>query len=450
MTHSRLPSSASPPSSRRSFLRGGGVSLALPFLPSALPRSAWATTDLGLVPKRFLTYFTPCGHSMDRFHPTAVGTDFVLTEVLASLESVRHELLIPSGLSVRSGLWSQYTAYPHDCGTASLFTDIEVHPENEAIKNGISIDQVIANAIGSATPFPSLQLGAHLTGIDCTFYTCVYQHNTSWASESTPLQPLLDPVIAFERLFGAADNSLTEEQVVARRSVRISVLDLVLDRANALSGRLGKSDQTKLDQYLTSVRELEQQIDALASAQCTPSFEVTFEPDRFEHNVGVLMDLLVLAFECDLTRVGSFMVGPGGALQAYPFIGYDVAHHTISHLTGVDDPVSALAEIGAWNIEQLSLFAQKLEDRLDTDGNTLLHNSVIVAGSELSSPEIHSFDDMPFVVLGSGGGALPTGRHTRFPAGTPHSNMFLNILDAFDIEAETFGEYGTERLDLEG
>jgi hypothetical protein len=349
---------------------------------------------------------------------------------------------------VKSAEWSQYNAYPHDCGTSSLFTDIEVHPENAAIKCGISLDQLVASQIGGATPFPSIQLGSYMAGIDCTFYTCVYQHNISWANETSPLPALLDPVIAFERLFGAADAGLTEVEVEARRAVRVSILDLVLDRANTLSGRLGATDRGKLDQYLTAVRELELQIDALAEAQCTASFEPETAPPTYEVQTTAMLDIVLLAFECDLTRVASFMVGPGGSLKDYGFLGYGVAHHTISHLTGVDDPELALETIGVWENERLARLAEQLDARLDVDGNTMLHNSVLISGSELSEPYIHSFDDMPFLVLGSGGGAIPTGRHTRFPIGTPHSNLFLNVLDAFGVEAETFGEYGKARLDL--
>ncbi|MCB9588837.1 MAG: DUF1552 domain-containing protein [Polyangiaceae bacterium] len=432
--------------SRRHFLGGAAATVALPFLPSLFGRSAHAG-EPGTA-KRFMAFYVPCGIHMQRWTPSTTGADYQLTPILEPLSAVKQKLLVLSGLG--NAPLKPEGAGDHAAGTAGFLTCRHIaKTSGESIRNGISIDQVFANALAEQTRIPSLQLGIDGGGGigDCdSGYSCAYARNISWASETQPLPKTTNPKVVFDSLFDGFDPNATAEAIARRRKFRSSVLDYVNQDANSLKNKLGKTDQRKLDEYLTGVRSLEQRVQDATELACDP-IERPGDNYTFPEHVKLMLDLTVMAFQCDVTRVVSFMLGNAGSGRSYEFIGVSGAHHQISHHQDLQENFDKLTAIDIWEVTQLAYLLERL-DAIDEGGRSILDNSAIFFSSEIEDGNSHSHFNMPIVLAGGLGGDLPTGRHIKYGNKEPVANLFLRLAQGMGVPQGSFGDDGTAPLDL--
>jgi len=430
--------------SRRTFLGGAGAMLALPLLDAMAPSVAFAEPT---APTRLLAYYVPCGIHMPAWTPTAVGPGFELSPILSSLEPVKDDLLVLTGLS-------NAPARPdgpgdHAAGTGSFLTCTHVvKTEGADIRNNISMDQVAANAIGQHTRFSSLQLGVDgggsVGGCD-SGYSCAYARNISWAGPTSPLPKVVNPQVVFDRLFAGFDPRASAEDRARRKRFKSSVLDYVLGDAQRLSLRLGRTDQRKLDEYITSVRDLEVKIQTTDDSDTCDLIDRPPTDIEFPDHVRYMSDIMVLAMQCDLTRVISFMLGNAGSQRSYSFIGVSGAHHEISHHQRMQENYDKLQAIDTWEVAQLAYLLQRMKEVNEGDG-TLLDNSVVFFSSEIEDGNTHSHFNMPVLLAGGGRGAFNTGRHVVYDDDEPIADLFISMLDAVGVPVDTFGDTGTGKL----
>jgi hypothetical protein len=431
--------------SRRTFLRGAGAAIALPFLEAMWPRSARAQAAASA--RRFLAWYVPNGIHMADWTPAATGTTYTLPPILQPLAPVRDEVLVLTGLANLAARGN--VAGDHARGTGSFLTARTVfRTSGNDIFNGISLDQRIAQAIGSQTTLPSLQLGAESgssTG-DCdSGYSCAYARNISWAGPQSPLAKETNPVSAFDRLFQGTDAELSEQERMRRREQRLSVLDGVTQEATRRRQELGASDRQKLDEYLTGVRALELRVQNLGGDACEAD-----EPapaTNFRDRVAAMSDLIVLTFQCDLTRVVSFMQANAGSNQTFPWLNVFDGHHQVSHHQGNAANHAALRAIDNWEVEQFATLLGRLA-AVQEPGGSLLDNALVFFSSEIEDGDAHRHTNLPILLAGRGGGAVQPGAHLRFTNNRPVDDLFLTVLRAFGIQDATFGERGTTPLTL--
>lgn len=431
---------------RRAFLGGAGAMLALPLMESLIPRAVRAQGMTA--PKRFLAYYVPNGMHMRSWTPAAQGPGFELSPILSPLAAVREKLLVISGLA-------NAPARPdgpgdHAAGTGGFLTARHVvKTQGEDIRNGISVDQVIANALAEQTRIGSMQLGIDGGGSvgNCdSGYSCAYARNISWAGPTTPLQKIVNPQVVFDRLFAGLDNNETQAQREKRRRYKASVLDYVLTDARDLKPKLGRTDQRKLDEYMTGVRALEQRISVSMDG---PGCEVPDRPPALaelgEH-IELMNDLMVAALRCDSTRVISFMLSNAGSGRAYPFLGVQGAHHELSHHQGREENFAALEIIDTWEVTQLASLLEKMDAVEEGDGRTLLDNTVVFFSSEIEDGNSHSHFNLPVLLAGSNEGFFKQGEHLRFSNNEPIADLFVSIIRSCGVDVSDFGDDGTGPL----
>ena len=432
--------------SRRAFLGGSAATVSLPLLEAMTPlgRSAFAQTDK---PVRMLCYYVPCGIHMPAFTPANEGAGFTLSQTLAPLANVQNDLLVLTGLENKAA--NPDGPGDHAAGTGSFITAHHVFKtEGADIENNISVDQVAANALGNATRYPSLQLGMDgggSTGGCDSGYSCAYARNISWSGPKTPLPKTVDPQIVFDRLFAGFDPEATAAESAKRRLYQKSILDFAATDVAKLQGKLGALDRAKLDEFLTGIRELERRIDGMDEAT------VCGVPDRpggsysVTEKAQVMSDLMVLAFQCDLTRIQSFMLANAGSGRVYDFLGISDGHHQLSHHQSLQANYDRLMQINKWEIEQLAYLLEKLKTTTDVEGNPLLDSTVVFWSSEISDGNRHNHNDLPVIVAGKAGGAITTGRHVRYD-NHPVADLFISMLDTMGVPVNSFGQDGTGKL----
>lgn len=435
--------------SRRTFLGGAGAAIALPWLEAMLPgvrRMARAAGD-DERPRRLLFYFVPNGIHMPAWTPTADGPGFDLPPILAALEPVRSRVSIISGLGNRPAIVP--VAGDHARGTGSFLTCVTPTKSDGAdIFNSISVDQVAARAKGADTPYPSLQVGT-TTGTNVgtcdSGYACAYSRNISWAGPSTPLPKLSSPRVLFDRLFAGADPGATLEERERRTRLRKSVLDYGRQDAKRLQTRLGSSDRAKLDEYLTSVRALENLIDSLTGG---PVCEAPPRPGsdlEFPALVKAMHELMVVAMQCDQTRIISFMLGDGGSNRSFPFIDVKGAHHSISHHQNDPQNLADIEAINTWEVAQLANLLERM-DSIQEVGGSMLDNSLVFWSSEIEDGNAHRHTNLPVLLAGSAGGRFHAGSHVRLAEERPLADLYIAMLEAFGVSVESFGSDGTHAL----
>ena len=425
---------------RRAFLAGGAAIVALPFLESIEMRSALAQPPP--LPRRLIYYFVPNGIHMATFRPTAAGTNYPTPAMLMPLDALKSDFSVITGLE-------NAPAKPdgpgdHASGTSAFITCAHALKSETNIQLGISADQVAAKAIGSATRIASMQIGmsgGSAAGNCDSGYGCAYARNISWADTTTPLPKIVDPVKVFDQIF--AGNNPTESAAAAakRRAYDKSVLDGITGDAKGLGLRLGRSDNVKLDQYLTGVRALETKLMAMTPvSQCMPGTKPAATTD-FPTKVTIMSDLMVLAMQCDATRIITFMLGNAGSGQSYPNLGITGGHHDISHHASDPTKLSQLAQIGLWEITQLAYFMNKMKSVTEGSSN-LLFNSTIFFSSDISDGNRHNHDDMPIILAGHGGGALTPGKHVAFPTNMKQkvANLLVTMLGTAGVANATLGD----------
>lgn len=432
--------------SRRTLLRGAGASLALPWLEAMMP--GFARGQGMTPPKRFLAFYVPCGIRMNRWTPSAVGANFPLSPILSSLAASAAGPSLQADVNVITGL-SNRPARPdgpgdHASGTGAFIT--ARHPfktEAANIRNGISLDQVLANAWRGQTRFASLETGTDGGGAsgNCdSGYSCAYARNISWASDTQPLGKETNPLSLFDRLFGGLDPNQSQMAVEKRKRLKQSVLDAVKADADALKPKLGKTDQRKLDEYQTGVRELERRVQAeQPAAVCTPGARPS-APGDLPARTRVMLDMLAWAFRCDVTRSATFMLQNAGSGFVHSHLGLTDGHHSYSHHGGNTANLDAIERINTWEVSQYAYLLRQLKAATDSDGSSVLSNSLVFFSSEIEDGDSHSHDNMPILVAGGAGGRVQGGRHLRFTGAPPVANLFLSITEALGAPQPSFGD----------
>lgn len=427
---------------RRSLLRGAAASLALPLLPSALPRAARAASSAS--PKRFLVAVVPNGIFTPGWEPNTLGAGYALTEILTPAAALKSRMTVVSGLQNRAEE-AMYAEHTPAMGTILTDTPFEFGIGGNGTPNGISVDQVMADHYGALTPYRSLQFGVENDGAIETPYTW----QISWGNGDTPFPPVLEPRDMFNRLFGAS-SGLSEEEMAAIATMRASILDRVKLRTASLKVGLSAGDLTKLDQYETAVREIELRLDQLDGITCG-------EPDEPDANPGfaaattLMYDLMFKAVECDLTRIVSFSQGQTVSDQVYGHLGITSGHHTLSHTGwGGGQAEADYKRINTWQFEMFCGLVQQLADTEDVDGNDMLSNTICLFTTEFSNSGSHlAYGDysLPMAILGGENLGIVQGEHRRF-AGEAHGSLLLTLLHHMGIEQDAFGLYGTKVLSL--
>jgi len=429
---------------RRSFLRGVGTAIALPFLDAMTPAFAANRIGSANTPRRMAFVYVPNGIITKDWTPAAEGSAFDFSRILKPLEPHRRDLMVLSGLTQNTGRALGDGPGDHARAAASFLTGI--HPKKTAgadISLGVSVDQIAAQKVGSATRFASLELGCEdgrLVGNCDSGYSCAYSNSISWRTSTTPLPPEVNPRAVFERLFG--DASETPEVRAKRLAYNKSILDFVLDDTQKLKGDLGRTDRRKLDEYLDAVREIERRIEQAEHdhTQFTPTIEKpSGVPVEFADHVHLMFDLMTLAFQADLTRISTFMICREGSTRTYREIGVSDSHHPLTHHRNNPEWIEKVTKINCFHLEQFAYFINKLKSTPDGDG-TLLDRMMVVYGSGLSDGNQHTHNELPVVLAGAGNGALRPGRHMRYPKETPMNNLYVAMLDHMGVPPEKIGD----------
>jgi hypothetical protein len=440
---------------RRQFLRGVGACLSLPVFESALRPVATAApaTAIGAgaavtpsgAPLRMAFVYFPNGAHQDYWWPTGEGADFTLGRTMEPLAPLQRSIQVLGGLDHKNATAGNDGAGDHARANATFLTGERARKTDSTdIRVGVSVDQIVAQRVGQATRFSSLELSCDAirkSGRCDSGYSCAYQHNLSWASPSTPMAPEVNPRLVFERLFGSGSAAERQQAFQHRQQTQKSLLDFVLDDARSLQRQLGRPDQQKLDEYLTGVREIEQRIqraerfgDLPVPSMDTP----TGIPADFGDYMDLMYDLLALAFETDSTRVATLLLAGDGSNRAYPQIGVPEGHHFCSHHRNDAELMEKIGRIDRFYMERFARFLQALEAKKDVDGRSVLHNSMIVYGCGNSDGNRHTHHNLPIVLAGAGGGMLHPGHYRRL-GGEPMSNLFLSLTDRM-------GATGVERI----
>jgi hypothetical protein len=419
----------------RALLAGGAATVGLPFLESLAPRRTQAQDK---PTTRLLFFYVPNGIQPNDFRPKSIGADYAITPILKPLEALRADFSVISGLENAPGRPDGQG--DHASGTSAFITCAHANKSETAIKLGVSADQIAAAQIGKLTRLPSLELGidggSSAGGCD-SGYGCAYTRNISWSGPSTPMPKMTNPQLVFDRLFMGYDAGASAAETAKRKAYKKSVLDLVLGQAQGLSTKLGKSDRDKLDEYLSGVRELETQIGSgMAAASCEPGARPADKLPYAAH-VKMMCDLMVLAMQCDVTRIFTFMIGNGLSGRTYPDLGITRGHHEISHHGMNPDNLAQLTKIATWEMQQLAYLLDKMKKTSDGAGKDLLYNSAVFLSSDISDGDRHNHDEMPVILAGHGGGALSPGRHIVYERSkkTKVSNLLVTMLGTAGVEA---------------
>jgi len=426
---------------RRTLLKGLGCSLGLPLLDVMLPTSAQAAASAA--PVRMAFVFFPNGAIMPAWTPKEEGSKFEIPETLTSLKDVRGDVTIISGLAQDNGRAKGDGPGDHARSAASFLTG--AHPVKTSggnIKCGMSVDQVAADYIGSQTRLPSLEIGTERgrdAGSCDSGYSCAYSNSISWKSETTPMAKEINPRQVFERLFGSPGDRTQEAR---RNRVRRSVLDMVSDDAARLQKALGGTDRRKIDEYFTSVREIELRIARAEKASQDPPPKMQLPsgvPSDIQEHIRLMYDLMALAFQTDTTRVSTFMLANEGSGRSYRNVDVNDGHHELSHHRNDQEKIDQLKRIDKFLADEFARFVKKLKATPEGSG-TLLDNCMILYGSGLSDGNRHRHDDLPVVIAGKAGGTIKAGRHVRIAKETPMNNLFLSMLDRVGAKVDKLGD----------
>jgi hypothetical protein len=429
--------------SRRTMLRGMGVSLALPLLDGMLP----AFTSLraaAKTPSRFGVVYVPNGIMMPNWTPATEGAGFEFTPTLKPLEAFRNQLTVVTGLDGNPG------GGPHAGAATRFLTDVAAKRDNTDILAGISLDQYIASAVGKETQLSSLELsveGRDFAGSCDIGYSCAYTNTISWKNPTTPLPMENDPRAIFERMFG--DGGTTDAATrLARMKTDQSILDSITQKASSLSAALGQSDRGKISQYLDAIRDIERRIQK-AEEQSARSIPVVDQPagvpGTYEEHAKLLFDMQVLAYQADLTRVMTFMLGREISGRSYPEIGVPDAHHPISHHQNDPDKLAKLAKINLFHTTLFAYYLDKLRNTQDGDGS-LLDHTLVYYGAGMSDSNAHNPKNLPLLLIGGADGKLKGGHHVNL-SNQPVANLHLMLMDKFGVPGMEAMGNSTGRLD---
>ena len=444
------------PLHRRTFLKGVGATLGLPLLEAMLPKSGFAAQSAG-APKRMAFVFVPNGVIVPEWTVKGEGADWQLSPTLEPLAKVKDQVCVMTGLMQDNARHKGDGAGDHARSSAAFLTG--AHPVKTSgvdIKVGQSVDQVAADKIGKLTKLPSIELGTEggrNAGQCDSGYSCACSNNISWKTATTPMAKEINPRLVFERLFGSTDDREAAKGRAKRDEYRKSILDLVTDDAAKLKQQLGQTDRRKVDEYFSSVREIEQRIERAKSDSSSQKIpELTLPrgiPKELDEHIGLMFELMALAFQTDTTRVATFMLANEGSNRSYPMVGVNDGHHHLSHHQNKQDWIKHLAKIDKYLIGHYAKFLERLKSIPEGTG-TLLDNSMIVYGSAIADGNAHSHHDLPVLLAGKGGGTIASGRLIVSPKETPLNNLFLSMLDRMDAGVDSLGDSSGRLKGLEG
>jgi hypothetical protein len=427
---------------RRSFLRGLGATLALPLLDAMVPAFA-ATTKA--IPRLGFMYI-PNGVSLGQWKPTGSGTDFKFSPTLSALEPFRDRVNVLSGLAHHCADRMNDGSGDHSRAAGAFLSGCHAkRTEGADLYLGITADQIAAKSLGKDNLLPSLELKLDDSDLDplCDEgYTCAYMNTFSWSSATTPLPMENNPRLVFQRLFGEGENA--KDRLIQTRQDQ-SILDAVSGSMKRLESSLGPADRRRVDQYFSAIREVElrlQRIEAHNAESTTLGPAGTRPlgiPDSFEDHIHLMFDLQVLAFQADITRVTTLMIGREEGGRSYPQAGVPEGHHSISHHDNNPEKLAKLAKIDAYHVKQMAIFLGKLKQTPDGDA-TLLDNSMILYGGGISNGNMHNHEHLPIVLAGGGAGQLKGGRHIEYQQDMPMSNLLRSVLDKAGIHTDTLGD----------
>jgi hypothetical protein len=437
------------------MLRGLGTAMALPWLDGMVPSTAIGATTANAAaakvlagPRRVGWLYVPNGIHMPAWTPAEVGANYTLTPTLSTLAAFKDKFIVFTGLICDKANAHGDGGGDHARAMSAFLTGAQPRKTGGAnIKAGISADQVIAQKIGPITKFPSLELGIEegkQVGACDTGYSCAYSHNISWRSDSTPVIKDCDPQSVFDRLFGNGDPHETAEAKAVREARRKSVLDFILDDAHSLSNRIGVSDQRKVDEYMDSIREIETRLARTVQEPPTPlpagAVRPTENPRLYPDHAKLMCDMMVLAFQGDLTRIITFPLANEGSDQTYPWADANVPHHGTSHHMGDPAKQALLQKINTFHLQQTAYMLGKL-DAIQEGNGSILDNSMLAYGCGNSDGQRHNHDNLPVLLIGKGGGTVASGRHVKFDSDdVPVTNLWLAMMDHMGVSHPNFGD----------
>jgi hypothetical protein len=438
--------------SRRTFLRGLGATVALPFLDGMIP--AFAAGTAAARARRLGIIYVPNGVIMDKWTPAAEGATFEWTPSLAPLAPFREQVLVLSGLNDKPAVpLPNEGAGDHARAASTFLTGVHVKKtEGADIQAGVSMDQIAARELGKETQLASLEMTLEYTemlGACDAGYSCAYSNTVAWRGPNTPLPMEVDPRALFERLFGDGDSTDRAARLTRIQEDR-SILDSLAGDVARLGRDLGQRDRSKLSEYLEAIRDVERRIHR-AEEQSSRELPVVERPAgvpaTFEEHSRLMFDLLALAYQADLTRVATFMMGHEVSSRAYPEIGVPDAHHPISHHQGDTEKIAKCAKVNAFHMQTFARFVETLRATPDGDGS-LLDHTILMYGSGMSDGNLHSHLNLPLLLIGGGTGQLKGGRHIRYAADTPLTNLHLTVLGKLGVRMESFGDSNGQLTEL--
>lgn len=428
---------------RRAVLRGMGTTLALPLL-DAMVTSASAAEAAQAARKRLQVIYMPNGMTMQNWTPATAGEGYELTPILQPVAAYRDKFVVISGLDHAQAEALGDGAGDHGRCCGSYLTGVHVKKtEGADLASGVSMDQLVAKQFGEQTQIPSLELGLEppsLVGSCDTGYSCAYTNTLSWSSANTPLPVTVSPRDVFERLFGDGD-SLDAQSRLAQLRREASILDFIADDAKRMSANMGATDKQKLDEYLTSVRDVEKRIQKMeqggGNMAALPDYaRPSGTPDGFADHARMMIDLQVLAAQADLTRVSTFMLAREVSARSYPEIGVPDGHHPLSHHGNDPEKLAKLTKINILHMEQVAYYLKRMSETKELDG-TLLDHTLLLCGAALADPNRHEHRNLPTLVAG---GLVKGNRHLVADKGTPMTNLMLAAMDRLDVHVDKIGD----------
>ena len=446
--------------SRRTLLRGLGTTVALPMFDAmASTRLLTAAEQEVSPPLRMAFLYVPNGMHMADWTPSQEGTEYELTPTLQGIKKYRESFNVLTGLTLDGARAHGDGGGDHARSVAAFLTGAHPRKTNGAdIQNGVSIDQVTAEQVGKATRFSSLELGleASAQAGNCdSGYSCAYASNMSWRGPTNPVAKEIDPGAVFDRLFAGQTSKETRRAKTTREKYRKSVLDFVLEDAKSLHQKLPAVDWRKLDEYLYSVRDVENRLVGVERLEFTEEGVPDFPrpagvPQDLAKHSELMFDMMTLAMQTDSSRILSFMFTNAGSNRSYPEIGVSEGHHESSHHGKSEHKQQNIAKINRFHVDRFAYFLSRLSQVRENNGKTLLENSMVVYGSGISDGDRHNHDDLPILLAGRGAGRIQTGRHIRYENGTPLCNLYLWMMRQMGAKAESFGDSTSEITGLSG
>jgi hypothetical protein len=430
--------------SRRTVLHGIGATVALPLLDAMVPALTASRKTPAKAVRRLGVVYHPNGIVYENWLPGGVGEAYELSPILLPLAPVRDQLVVVTGLANRQADALGDGGGDHSRGSGSYLTGVHVRKSDSIVENAVSMDQIAAKAFERETQLSSLQLTVDantLAGSCDVGYSCAYSNTISWLTPTLPLMAENDPRVVFERLFGSSDSTDASVRASRLRQDR-SILDSVAGRVRELQRKLGPADNTKVNDYLESLRDVERRIQKAEEQSSRGLPEVDRPagvPDAFDEHVQLLYDLQLLAYQCDLTRVITFMYGREQSARTYPQLGISDPHHPLTHHQNDPGKLAKCTSIQKHHVKLFAAYMERLRATPDGEGS-LLDNAIILYGAGLSNSDRHTHSPLPTLVVGGGAGTIKGGRHLVYPEDTPLTNLHLTLLEKIGVPVEKLGD----------